>query len=256
MFHSILPPIHSATPCPLLPMAISKSTVQTGNLGNNPPHLLLPQPQETRSACCSLTSPDDALSLPYLPLQPQQQEDSLKTESIRERAGVTNVVVCQEKSDISVSPPPWPAPEMDPSSHLSGHCSLSSSTELSCHIPPPAPVSILPSTPNRSRQTQTALAQMLHRHLSDIYKRAYLSPSLQPAPQQAPPKGTPILGWASTNLLILLLHLLQQPWFKGPQFPSLLTDTTFLPQSLTPPIYFLPYSQVIFKNCKLEPQFQ
>lgn len=117
MFHSILPPIHSATPCPLLPMAISKSTVQTGNLGNNPPHLLLPQPQETRSACCSLTSPDNALSLPYLPLQPQQQEDSLKTESIQERAGVTNVVVCQEKSDISVSPPPWPAPAMDPSSH-------------------------------------------------------------------------------------------------------------------------------------------
>lgn len=156
-------------------MAISKSTVQTGNLGNNPPHLLLPQPQETRSACCFLTSPDDALSLPYLPLQPQQQEDTLKTESVRERAGVTNVVVCEEKSDISVSPPPWPAPAMDPSSHLSGHCSLSSSSELSCHIPPPAPVSILPSTPNRSRQTQTALAQMPHRHLSDIYKRAYLS---------------------------------------------------------------------------------
>lgn len=89
------------------------------------------------------------------------------------------MVVCQEKADILVSPLPRPAPAMHPSSrlgsftsHVSGHCSLSSSTEPCCHIPQPASVSILPSVQNHSTQTHTALAQISNRHLSDTHRHS------------------------------------------------------------------------------------
>jgi hypothetical protein len=115
------------------------------------------------------------------------------------------VAVCQEKSDIFASPPPWPAP-VRPSlsswfvSHFSGHCT---STEPRCRIPRPASVlsfHLHRTALQSSRQTHTALAQMAGRHLSDTDTPELTSlPHFNLRPLSSAHRGTPSEGhpfWA------------------------------------------------------------